>query len=256
MSIEANVSGGQQITASVGETQIDVAVSGGVGPTGTAGAAASIAVGTVTTGAPGSSASVVNAGSSSAAVLNFTIPAGAAGATGATGPAGATGATGAQGPAGTTSWDGITDKPATFAPSSHTHTASAITDFTTAAAAAAPVQSVNGLTGSVVVIATYATAESFPATGNAATLYVETDTGRVYQWTGSVYAETGIDSASGQHASQHGAAGSDPITIATSQITNFSAAAAAAAPVQSVNGSTGAVTVSTGKPLGLILALT
>ena len=120
----------------------------------------------------------------------------------------------------------------------------------------AAVQSVNGLTGAVVVIATYATADSFPATGQAATLYVETDTGRVYQWTGSVYAETGIDSASGQHASQHGAAGSDPITIATSQITGFNAAAAAAAPVQSVNGSTGAITVSTGKPIGLILALT
>jgi hypothetical protein len=108
------------------------------------------------------------------------------------------------------------------------------------AAAAAPVQSVNGLTGAVVVIASYATADLFPATGNAATLYVETDTGRVFQWTGSVYAETGIDSASGQHASQHGAAGSDPITIATSQITNFNAAAAAAV----------------GKPIGLILALT
>jgi len=93
----------QQITASVGETQIDVAVSGGVGPTGTAGAAATITVGTVTTGAAGSSASVVNAGSSSAAVFNFTIPAGATGATGPQGPAGATGATGAtgaQGPAG------------------------------------------------------------------------------------------------------------------------------------------------------------
>lgn len=85
MAINANVSGGQQITANVGETKIDVAVSGGVGPTGTAGAAASVQVGTVTTGAPGSSASVVNAGTSSAAVLNFTIP---AGATGATGPAG------------------------------------------------------------------------------------------------------------------------------------------------------------------------
>jgi hypothetical protein len=43
-------------------------------------------------------------------------PAGATGATGATGPAGATGATG---PAGTTTWAGITDKPATFAPSAH-----------------------------------------------------------------------------------------------------------------------------------------
>jgi hypothetical protein len=91
--INANVTN-QQITASVGETQIDVSVSGGVGPTGTAGAAASVQVGTVTTGAPGSSASVVNAGTSSAAVLNFTIP---AGATGAQGQAGATGAQGIQG---------------------------------------------------------------------------------------------------------------------------------------------------------------
>ena len=138
MSIEASVTGGQQITASVGETQIDVAVSGGVGPTGTAGAAASVAVGTVTTGAPGSSASVVNGGTSSAAVLNFTIPAGAAGAqgpagatgpqgpqglkgdTGATGAQGPAGATGPQGPAGTTTWAGITDKPA-LAAADHNH---------------------------------------------------------------------------------------------------------------------------------------
>lgn len=114
MGISASVTN-QQITASVGETQIDVAVSGGVGPTGTAGAAATITVGTVTTGAAGSSASVVNAGSSSAAVLNFTIPAGATGATGAQG------ATGATGPAGTTTWAGITDKPSTFTPASHVH---------------------------------------------------------------------------------------------------------------------------------------
>ena len=114
MPIQANVTN-NQITATVGESKIDVAVSGGFGPSGAAGAAgqaATITVGTVTTGAPGSSASVVNAGSSSAAVLNFTIP---AGATGATGPQGATG------PAGTTTWAGITDKPATFAPSAHTH---------------------------------------------------------------------------------------------------------------------------------------
>jgi hypothetical protein len=57
-------------------------------------------------------------------------PTGATGATGATGPVGATGATGATGPAGTTTWAGIADKPATFAPSSHTHAASAITSGT------------------------------------------------------------------------------------------------------------------------------
>jgi hypothetical protein len=97
MPINATVSGGQQITASVGETQIDVSVSGGVGPTGTAGAAASVAVGTVTTGAPGSSASVVNAGTSSAAVLNFTIPAGAQGIQGPQGIQGIQGVAGAKG---------------------------------------------------------------------------------------------------------------------------------------------------------------
>lgn len=54
-------------------------------------------------------------------------PTGATGATGATGPAGATGATG---PAGTTTWAGITDKPATFTPTSHTHSASDVTSGT------------------------------------------------------------------------------------------------------------------------------
>jgi hypothetical protein len=102
MPIEASVSGGSPITASVGETQIDVSVSsgqtqidvgvsGGFGPSGSngsAGAAATVAVGSVTTGAAGSSASVTNAGSSSAAVFNFTIPAGATGPQGPAGPAG------------------------------------------------------------------------------------------------------------------------------------------------------------------------
>jgi hypothetical protein len=43
----------------------------------TGGAAASVTVGTTTTGAAGSSAAVTNSGDSSAAVLNFTLPAGA-----------------------------------------------------------------------------------------------------------------------------------------------------------------------------------
>lgn len=153
MGINANVSGGQQITASVGETKIDVAVSGGVGPSGAsgaAGAAAWITVGTVTTGAPGSSASVVNAGSSSAAVLNFVIPAGSTGpqgiqgergeqgVQGIQGAPGAVGPAGPAGPAGTTTWAGITDRPSTFPPASHQHVAADITDFTSAVIAAAP----------------------------------------------------------------------------------------------------------------------
>lgn len=57
-------------------------VVGATGATGPAGAAASITVGTVTTGAAGTEASVTNGGTSSAAVLNFTIPQGAQGVQG------------------------------------------------------------------------------------------------------------------------------------------------------------------------------
>lgn len=86
---------------------------GSVGPTGASGSngsngtAATIGVGTVTTGAPGSSATVVNGGSSSAAVLNFSIPQGTTGATGSTGPAGSTGSTGATGPTGPSGSAGV-----------------------------------------------------------------------------------------------------------------------------------------------------
>jgi hypothetical protein len=77
------------------------------GPKGDKGdAAATIIVGSTTTGAAGSSASVTNSGTSSNVVLNFTVPVGNTGAQGAqgiqglkgdTGLTGATGATGAQG---------------------------------------------------------------------------------------------------------------------------------------------------------------
>lgn len=79
---------------------------GAQGPAGADGAAATVAVGTVTTGAAGSTASVVNAGTASAAVLNFVIPRGDKGETGPQGPAGADGAAGAQGPAGAAGADG------------------------------------------------------------------------------------------------------------------------------------------------------
>lgn len=62
---------------------------GAPGAPGADGAAATIDVGTVTTGAAGSSASVTNSGTSSAAIFDFSIP---RGDTGNTGPAGDTGA--------------------------------------------------------------------------------------------------------------------------------------------------------------------
>ena len=72
-------------------------VAGTNGTNGTNGSSATITVGSVTTGAAGTSASVVNAGTSSDAVLNITIPRGDAGAAGS---AGAAGPQGPQGPAG------------------------------------------------------------------------------------------------------------------------------------------------------------
>ena len=73
---------------------------------------ATVSIVSTTTGAPGSSASVANSGTSTAAILAFTIPrgntgvTGSTGATGATGPTGLTGSIGATGPIGSTGLTG------------------------------------------------------------------------------------------------------------------------------------------------------
>ena len=69
----------------------DTGNTGATGATGSPGTAATATAGTTTTGAPGTSASVVNVGTTSAAVFNFTIPRGDVGATGATGATGPVG---------------------------------------------------------------------------------------------------------------------------------------------------------------------
>lgn len=73
---------------------------GSQGPKGDKGDAATITIGNVQTGAAGSSVSVTNSGTSSAAKFNFTIPRGDKGETGAQGPKGETGSQGPQGPKG------------------------------------------------------------------------------------------------------------------------------------------------------------
>ena len=70
---------------------------GADGAPGKDGKAATIAVGSVTTGEAGSAASVVNSGTESAAVIDFTIPAGAKGEQGAKGPQGEQGPKGDKG---------------------------------------------------------------------------------------------------------------------------------------------------------------
>lgn len=115
------------------------ATDGEGGSSGEAGTAATIEVGTVTTGEAGSSASVTNSGTTSAAVFDFVIPRGDKGEKGDTGPQGPQGPRGPQGPQGekgdtgpqgprgekgdTGTWDGAIPD--------HEHTVSDITDFPT-----------------------------------------------------------------------------------------------------------------------------
>jgi len=71
----------------------------------------SVNVGTTTTLAAGSNASVANAGTAANAILNFSIPRGPTGLTGSqgpTGPTGPTGPAGSQGPTGPTGPTGLT----------------------------------------------------------------------------------------------------------------------------------------------------
>ena len=70
---------------------------GDTGATGAVGSAGTVTIGTTTTGSAGGNASVTNSGTSSEAVLNFTLPKGASGAAGVQGSQGLTGATGAAG---------------------------------------------------------------------------------------------------------------------------------------------------------------
>ena len=67
---------------------------GATGPQGDPGAAATIAVGTVTTGDPGTDAAVTNSGTANAAIFDFTIPQGVQGPQGIQGPQGVQGETG------------------------------------------------------------------------------------------------------------------------------------------------------------------
>lgn len=85
---------GDNSSINAGNVRGPAGPAGATGPAGAGGAAATISVGSTTTGAAGTSASVTNSGTTSAAVFDFTIPSGATGPTGPAGPAGPQGSTG------------------------------------------------------------------------------------------------------------------------------------------------------------------
>ena len=84
---------------------------GDTGPAGAVGNAGTVTIGSTTTGSVGGIASVTNSGTSSEAVLNFTLPKGASGAAGVQGSQGLTGATGDAGDNATIALGTITTLP-------------------------------------------------------------------------------------------------------------------------------------------------
>ena len=109
MTVQANITSQQPVVASIVDDNITAVVSGGIGPAGAAGVASINGVaGVLTLAAVGASWGV------SGTTITLTVA------------------------PGVSSWNDLADKPGTFPPSSHTHTASQITDFVTAVVAAAP----------------------------------------------------------------------------------------------------------------------
>jgi hypothetical protein len=185
-----------------------------------------------------------------------------------------------------TEWADIQNRPSTFAPSAHTHTASQVTDFAAAVVAAAPpttdaslltqgtlnaarlptigVGTVTGLQAALdakQAAGQYATlvsgqvpASQLPSyvddviegtlatfgTGEAGKIYTDTATKKIYRWSGSAFVEISPSPGS-----------TDSVPEGSTNLYHTTARASAAAPVQSVAGRTGAVTIGTGDVSGL-----
>jgi hypothetical protein len=79
----------------------------------------------------------------------------------------------------------------------------------------------------------FAALANFPATGEAGKIYVATGTGKIYRWSGSTYVEISPSPGS-----------TDSVTEGSVNLYHTTARAAAAAPVQSVAGRTGTITLA------------
>ncbi len=132
-----------------------------------------------------------------------------------------------------------------------TQTASTISDFSTAADARITAQkgAANGLAtldssglvpsgqlpSFVDDVLEYNNLAAFPATGTAGKIYVALDTNKTYRWGGSAYTEISPSPGS-----------TDAVPEGSTNLYFTNARASAAAPVQSVAGKTGAVTLAKG----------
>ena len=108
---EIDVEDGDVLLRAFGKEISRAKLPAGAGGGGEPGKAATIQVGQVTTGEPGSQAQVTNSGSENAAVFDFVIPRGEPGPKGDTGAAGPQGERGEQGPAGVDGAQGLQGNP-------------------------------------------------------------------------------------------------------------------------------------------------
>ena len=234
---------------------------GATGSQGPAGPANSLSIGTVTSG----TAAATIAGTAPNQTLNLVLQ---KGDTGAQGPAGATGpaanladetpqplGTASAGTAlsaaradhvhsqGSIAYSGLSGIPSTFAPSAHAHAVSDVTGLQTALdgkqASGTYATLVSGtvpssqLPGFVDDVQEYTNLAGFPATGEVGKLFVARDSNKVYRWSGSTYIEIAASPGS-----------TDSVTEGSTNLYHTNTRAAAAAPVQSVSGRTGTITVA------------
>ncbi len=221
------------------------------GTPGAAGAAATITVASTTTTEPGANAQVIQGGTAQNATLAFYIPRGGQGPQGEQGPQGPAGATGATGAPGAT---GAGVKPGGLA--GYILSKASNLDYDTewiAGGEAPPVTSVDNRTGDVTLNDLYDAAGAAAAAQSAAEDYADSlapnydVAGAAAAVAGNLTAhESDTTSVHGisntadlvyttdprlsdartptAHAATHGSAGSDPVTIANTQVTGLGTA--------------------------------
>jgi hypothetical protein len=225
---------------------------------GDAGPFTTVQVGTTSTGAAGSNAKIDTVTAGGTVTLNFTIPRGA--------DAVANLADETPQPLGTAragsalvasradhvhavpaiSYSSLTGIPVTFSPAAHTHSISDVTNLqvvldskqasgsyaTLDGSGKVPSSMLPGFVDDIIEAANYA---ALPSVGEGGKLYVAVDTRKLWRWSGSGYVE--IASSPGS---------TDSVTEGSTNLYFTTKRAADAAPVQSVNGKTGAVTIEAG----------
>jgi len=231
------------------------------GPTGPAN---SLSIGSVSTGA---TAAVSITGAAPSQSISFVLPIGPRGDTGPAGPQGQSGSVNladetpqplGAASAGTAlaaaradhvhalpsiSYSSLTGVPSTFTPAAHQQDVSTITGLQAALDAKQAAGSYATLVSGTVPssqlpsyvddVVEYAALSAFPATGETGKIYVARDTNKTYRWSGSTYVEISASPGS-----------TDSVTEGSTNLYFTSARAASAAPVQSVAGRTGTITLA------------